>query len=292
MKTINIFNQKQIRLFLNGNRTVNTIILIISILFAHYVGFLSQVPLQILAASGSNLVFGITTTFLFYIAFSAILARILVLAIYPLLLPFFIADIHLRHTFKLQNLSQKKKFVQNYNNILKNENLALIVLQLILFLTILPSIYLDPIPSWKTILPLVTIFLLIVISGLFRAKFLLLFSIKKYINRIKKYSYEKINALSATLLTIAMALVILSFIMGKMRIEMLINSQPQQITNQYYRGYANFLASSDSSTLLFEKKNGKMRYIYVTDNYALAVESEPKSFPLLGLQTVASNKTN
>ena len=292
MPDMDAFKGKLKNLYPNKGRVVGAVISVVSISLAHYAGFLSKVPLQIVAASGANLILGVTATFIFYISFSAILARVIVWFFLPFLLLLFVATGRAEHGFKLKGMSKKKKFVKNYNGMIENENLIVLLAQLGMFALIMPGLYLDPKFSWSSATLFVVVLFLVVLSGLFRAKFLLLFNIDSYMKRLKKRSDEKINAVSAALFTAITALVVSSYAMGLMRVNMLTMSEPQQITNRYFIGYANLLASSGSSALVYEKADGKARYMYLTADYALAVESEPKSFPLLGSESRSPNKAN
>lgn len=279
---MNTFNKKISSLYSNKGRIISTILAIVSISLAHYAGFLSELPLQIVAASGSDLMLGVTTTFIFYISFSAILARIIIWFFLPFVLFIIAVTGRAEHGLKLKRMSKKKKFVKNYKNMLKNENSLVVLAQFIIFILIMQGLYLNLEFTWMyASLFIVTLFL-VILSGLFRANFLLLFNIKQYLNRLNNRPNEKVNAVSAALFTAVTTLVVTSFAMGLMRVNTLTKSKQQQITNHYFNGYASLIANSGSSTLLFEKADGKSRYIFLTANYALAVESKPKSFPLLG----------
>ena len=131
-----------------------------------------------------------------------------------------------------------------------------------------------------SVLSLATV--LIVLSLLFRSKFLLVLSAKKLSKRLKSRPSEKVNMASETLFTIVSASVVAAFVLGAMRINMLINSSPQQITTPYFKGYGNLLASSGSSVFILERSEDQERYMYLTPDYALSIESETGTFPLLG----------
>lgn len=280
MQRIDVISKKPISLFFKG-RIVGIIVSVVSISLAHYAGFLSIIPLQIVAASGSDLAFGVTATFLFYISLSAIMARVIVGIFLPLVLPAIVIAGRIEHGIRLKSLSKKKKFVKSYNVLLESENLFVVASQLVIFTFILFGLYLEPKPTWSSVTLIIVVLILVILSGLFRAKFLLVFDINKYISMINKRPVEKVNAVSALFFTVVAAMVVFSYVIGLMRINTLISSQPQQITNRYFKGYANLLASSGSSALLYQKQNGNERYMYLTADYALAVESKPKSFPLL-----------
>lgn len=121
----------------------------------------------------------------------------------------------------------------------------------------------------------------VIISGLFRAKYFLLLDWARFVKRVKRNTLAQVNVASAALVIIISALVVAAFFMRAMRMNLLRKVQPQQITNKYFAGYANLLASSGSSTLLFEQADGKFRYIYAASEYTLAVESREMTFPVL-----------
>jgi len=279
---MSISNHKLTSLFPINTRTTGAIVSIASISLAHYAGFLSAVPLQIVAASGPDLALGVTATFLFYTSFSAILARIVAPFLITYILVMLVFIERAEHGTKLETLSKKKKFVRSYSSLIDNETYLATALQIGLFIIIMSATYLEPSPSWTSATLLTIASILLALPGLLKTRFLLLLNIKKYLNRIYKRPHERARAISAGLLTTITALVVSSYTMGLMRINMLTNSEPQQITNRYFKGHANLLATSGSSALVYEKINNQERYMYLTADYALAVESEPNSFSILG----------
>lgn len=60
---------------------------LVSLSLAHYAGFLFQVPSQIVAVAGLPLAKGVTSTFLFYVFFCAVIARVATSIFQLLLLP-------------------------------------------------------------------------------------------------------------------------------------------------------------------------------------------------------------
>jgi len=261
-----------------------------SISLAHYAGFLSKVPLQIVAASGSDLIIGVTGTFIFYISFCAIMSRVMVGILLPFLLTILLFAGRVEQGFRLKSISKKKKFIKHYNYMVANENIFVTLVQLVVFLPLMLKLYVDTEYSVPFIVLAITAILFVVLSGLFRTKFLLQCSWNKFTNRMKCRPVEKDHVTSAVIFTAISSLVILSYVMGLMRMDLLKSATPQQITNPYYQGYANLLASSGSFVLIYQHVNGEARYMYLASGYALAVESKPMSFPLLGSESPAPNK--
>lgn len=262
-------------------RLFNTFFALAAISFAHYAGFIMELPLQIMAASGGALVTGVTATFVFYVALCAVVSRVGIGMVQPFLLLFLVGAGRAEQGYRLASWKKKRKFVRSYNNLMDNEGYYWLGAQVLFFVTLMPALYLKFTLTWKSGLGLLIVLLFISLAVLFRARFLLSLSWTFFMRRFKKRTASKTNVASALFVTIASALVVASFIMGSMRMAFLKSAQPQQITNEYFTGYANLIASSGSSTLLYEHADGKARYIYATPSYALAVESAPKSFALL-----------
>lgn len=265
-------------------RISNGILAAVSIALAHYAGFVFNLPLQILAASGRSLAPGVTATFLFYVGLCAVVARVGIGILQPILLLQLLTTDRVEHGIELSNIRKKRKYVRSYHQLLKNEGSVWLVCQAILFTTLILWLYIDFTLTWTSGLSVLTALLLIVITGLFRSKFLLMPRWVVFKKRLKNSSSSQANVASAAFVTITSALVVTSFLMGHMRMELLVKSAPQQITNDYFSGYAKLIANSGSSTLLLEENDGNYRYIYVTSEYALTVESKPKSFPALEKQ--------
>ena len=266
---------------LHKGRILNFVFAIASISLAHYAGFISELPLQIVAAAGGTMASGVTATFLFYVALCAVLARVTVGILQLFLLPQLFFTDRAGHGFKLQGIGNIRKYVRSYNRLLHNEGYIWLSLQVIIFLICLLGLYIDFNLSWKSVLVISLALLVITLSGAFRTRFLLFLHWKPFIKRIRQRNSFRLNVASAAFVTIASALVITSFFIGQMRMTLLKTENSQQIINPYFVGYAKLLASSGSSTLLFEEDKGNERYIYTTREYALASESIIKSFPML-----------
>jgi len=240
-----------------------------------------QLPLQIIAAAGGTMAPGVTATFLFYVTLCAVLARVTIGLLQLFILPFLLLTDRVEHGFKLQILGKKRKYIRTYNNLLHNESYIWFGLQVLIFAISLLGLYID---FKLTLLSGGAIFVVLFFTGLsgaFRSRFLLILSFSRFIKRIKHRNSFRLNAASAAFMTFASALVVTSFITGSMRMAMLKEEKPQQVTNQYFAGYAKLLESSGTSTLLFEEDKDRARYIYTTAEYALTIESKPNAFPML-----------
>lgn len=262
-------------------RILTSLLAIASVSLAHYAGFVIGLPLQIVAAAGGAMAPGVTTTFLFYVALCVVLARVAVGVLQIFLLPQVLFTDRAEHGYKLQGIRKKRKYIRSYNRLQRNEGYIWFGLQALIFIACLLGLYIDFKFTWQSGVAVLLALFFIALSGAFRARFLLILNWTLFIKRIKHRNSFRLNAASAVFVTIASALVITSFFIGSMRMSMLKKANPQQITNQYFAGYAKLLASSGSSTLLFEEDENRARYIYATSEYALAIESKPKEFPML-----------
>jgi len=255
---------------------------LISISLAHYAGFLSNAPIPVVTAAGGDLIIGVTGTFIFYISFCAVISMVIVNFALPPISVFGVFASRAMHGLKFKNISGKKKFIKEYNSAMEKERPFCTVAQALFLLILIPGLYLDFEFSMLSASVLALAIVLIVLSWLFRAKFLLVLNVKNFVKRVKSRPSEKINMASATLFTVVSVSVLAAFVLGAMRIDMLMNSPSQQITTPYFKGYANLLASSGSSVLILEKHEGQARFMYLTPDYALSIESEAGAFPLLG----------
>lgn len=259
-------------------RALTSFFAIASMSLAHYAGFVMELPLQIISAAGSTLVPGVTTTFLFYVALCAVLARVTIGFLQvPMLAQFILFD-RIEHGKTLHNTKKKRKYVRSYNKLLRNEGYIWLGLQATSFVILLCILYIDLSITWKPAIGIFIAISLVALSGAFRSKLLLILSWEIFIKRVKNRSAFRLNVGSASFITLASALVVTSFALGAMRMTNLKNATPQQISNHYYSGYANLLASSGNTTLAYEKKDGNVRYIFTTPDYAVGVESKQKSF--------------
>ena len=274
-------------IYYTKEKTITFLLSLISITFAHYAGFLSSIPLPIVAAAGADLALGVTATFTFYISLCAILSKIISYIIMTLVSPVVIALYRAECGFKLLKFNQKRKYIENYKRYLKNENWISIVLQLIVFIIAIKAIYFEFEFTIKSISISIIGFIFIIISGLLKANFFLSSNLKSYKKRIRIREKEKINAIHSFLLTSILTLLLISYISGVMREEMLANAAQQQITNKYFCGYASLIASSGDSVLILEKEGKLKRYMYLTKDYGMA--TGPKSFQLLGNKDAISN---
>ncbi|WP_417447815.1 hypothetical protein [Idiomarina abyssalis] len=279
---MNVINSSVKNLGLLKGRIISIVMSLISISLAHYAGFLSHAPNPIVAAAGRDLIIGVTGTFIFYISFCSVISMVIVNSVLPYSSVFGVFASRAVSGLKLKSMSRKKRFVKEYNSTMKKERPLSSAAQALFILILMSGLYIDFEFSLlsASVLSLATV--LIVLSLLFRSKFLLVLSAKKLSKRLKSRPSEKVNMASETLFTIVSASVVAAFVLGAMRINMLINSSPQQITTPYFKGYGNLLASSGSSVFILERSEDQERYMYLTPDYALSIESETGTFPLLG----------
>ena len=249
-----------------------------SISLSHYVGFIVDLPTGIVAASGGSLVAGVTSIFIFYLTFSVIFAKVFTAILQPFLFPLYILISRLLLGLKLTGLRKRKKFVRDYNGFVNTESYTLLTMQVVLATIIMGILYLEPPTNKKSAIVVLSALLILLTVFLFRARFFLLCNPRLFFNRIRKREKDKSIAITGVIVTLITFSIVASFFIGSMRMTLLKKNKPQQITNSYFRGYANLLASSGLSALIYEKRNNEYRYMYITNDYALAVESNPNIF--------------
>lgn len=265
----------------NKNRIINSFFALTSIALAHYAGFLMVIPVQIVAAAGGAMAPGVTATFIFYVAFCAVVARAAVGIIQLIIIPFFLLHDRIIHGFKLQGINKKRRYVRSYYSLLRNEGYLWLGLQASIFLVALFGLYVDFTFTWKSGTFVILAIAGVLLSGAFRAKYLLILKWKVFLERFRGRDSFRLNAASAAFVTITSALVVASLCLGVMRMSLLKKAAPQQVSNEYFTGYAKLLASSGSSTLLYEEVKDDGRYIYAASDYAIAIESKKNSFPVI-----------
>lgn len=262
-------------------KVLTSILTLTSICFAHYAGFILYLPTQIVAAASSSLATGITLTFLSYVMICAVFARVIVGFFQTFLPPITLLITRFENGVNLKAMKRKIKYVESYDGVLKMDSIVWLFFQMMTFIFLLLVLYVDVNYSNRGLGLFLLVSLFMILSWALRSKLLLVGNINGFIRRIKRRQKFKANAISASLLTFATTLILVSFLMGKMRVNMLKEASPQQITNSYFIGYANLLASSGTASLLLERDGDYRRYIYATSEFVLTVESEPKHFPKL-----------
>jgi|GEM_PF-838347 len=249
---------------------------ILSLSLAHYAGFLMKVPLQIVAVAGLPLAKGVTATFLFYVLFCAVFARVLTSMFQLVALPFLTAtdrlELGLRR--KMTWLHQRR-FVRSHKETIKWEGYIWVILQAAIFLLVMLAIYVKFTMTWFSGVGLFTSIIFVVLSGLVRAGFFLQPSPSIFIKKIKRRPAYSGRAASATFVTATAALIVTAFFMGSMRASLLRNDEPHMIVTREFTGNANIIASTEGALLLFQKQGDEFRYIYSTPEFTASMETKP-----------------
>lgn len=255
---------------------------IVSLSLAHYAGFLMKVPLQIVAVAGMPLAKGVTATFLFYVFFCAVFARVLTSILQLAFLPFLAATDRLERGFRRRmDWRHQRHFVRSHSRIIKWEGYIWIFIQAVTFLLLMLAIYVKFTITWISGVGLFISITLIVLSGLVRSGFFLQPKPSTFIRKIKSRPKVSGRATSAVFVTATAALVIVAFFMGSMRASLLRDQEPQIIVTKEFTDMATVIASSDGSLLLFQKQGVEFRYIYSAPEFTASIETK-SVFPPLG----------
>ncbi len=253
----------------------------LSLSLAHYAGFLMKVPLQIVAVAGLPLVTGVTATFLFYVFFCAVFARVLASIFQLFALPLLAAADRLEcGLLRKMNWSHQRRFVKSHTATIKWEGYIWIILQASLFLLVMLAIYVKFTMTWLSGVGLFTSIIFVVLSGLVRAGFFLQPSPIIFIKKIKRRSARSGRAASAAFVTATAALIVTAFFMGSMRASLLRNDEPHMIITKEFIGNANVIASTEGTLLLFQKQGDEFRYIYSTPEFTASMETKPVFSPV------------
>lgn len=258
------------------------VLAIVSLSLAHYAGFLMKVPLQIVAVAGMPLVKGVTATFLFYVFFCTISARVMASALQLFVLPVLAVIDRLERGFRRKmDWSHQRRFVRSHSQTIKWEGYIWIVIQALFFLLLMLGIYVDFTITWITGVWLFISIVLVFLSGLVRSGFFLQPKPSTFIRKIKKRPARSGRAASAVFVTTTAALIIIAFFMGGMRASLLRDQKPQMIVTKEFTGMATVIASSEGALLLFQKQGDELRYIYSAPEFTASMETKPV-FPPIG----------
>ncbi|MYN09202.1 hypothetical protein [Pseudoduganella aquatica] len=263
---------------------IGGILAIISLSLAHYAGFLMKVPLQIVAVAGMPLVRGVTATFLFYVFFCAVFARVLASILQLAVLPFIAVTDRIDPAFhRKMDWPHQRRFVRSHSRTIKWEGLIWIGIQSLMFLLMMLSIYVEFAGTWTSVAGLFASIVLVILTGLLRAGFFLQPKPKTFINKIKARRVRAGRASSAAFVTATAALIIIAFFMGVMRAHLLRDQQEHPIVTKEFSGKAAVIASADGALLLLQKQGAEMRYIYSTAEFTASIETK-SVFPPLGMR--------
>jgi hypothetical protein len=254
---------------------------IISLSLAHYAGFLMNVPLQIVAVAGMPLAKGVTATFLFYVFFCAVFARVLTSMLQLVVLPFLALTDRLERGFRRKmDWKHQRRFVRSHTQTIKWEGHIWIAIQAVLFLLLMLGIYVKFTITWISGVGLFASIILVLLSGLVRSGFFLQPSPSAFSRKIRKRPARSGQAASAAFVTITAALIIVAFFMGGMRASLLRDQEPQATKTNDFNGTAAVIASSEGALLLFQKLGDARRYIYFTPEFTTSIETKPVFSPI------------
>lgn len=260
---------------------IGGILAIVSLSLAHYAGFLMLVPLQIVAVAGMPLAKGVTSTFLFYVFFCAVFARVLTSILQLVILPSLAASDRLERGFRRKmDWSHQRRFVRTHTQTIRWEGMAWVAMQGLLFFLLMLGIYIDFTITWISGALLFISIILVVLSGLVRSGFFLQPRPRIFIRKIKMRRARSGRATSAAFVTTTTALVIVAFFMGSMRASLLREQVPHMVLTKEFTGMATIIASSGAQILLFQKQGKEQRYIYTAPEFTASMETKPIFSPL------------
>lgn len=258
------------------------VLALISLSLAHYAGFLTNVPLQIVAVAGMPLAKGVTATFLFYVFFCAVFARVLTSMLQLVVLPFLALTDRLERGFRRKmDWKHQRRFVRSHTQTIKWEGHIWIGIQAVFFLLLMLGVYVKFTITWISGFGLFASIVLVLLSGLVRSGFFLQPSPSVFSRKIRKRTARSGRAASAAFVTITAALIIVAFFLGSMRASLLRDQEPQATKTNDFTGMATVVASSEGALLLFQKLGDERRYIYFTPEFATSKETKPV-FPPIG----------
>jgi len=248
---------------------------IASLSLAHYAGFLIKVPLQIVAVAGVPLAKGVTATFLFYVFFCAIFARVLTSILQLFVLPWLAVADRMASGFHIRlNWSRRRRFVRTHTQTIKWEGSFWLATQAFLFLLLMLTIYVRLTMTEKSVAALSIAVVLVLLCGLFRAGFFLQLKPGVFIRKIKTRRTRSGLAVSAGIATAAAALVVMAFFMGSMRAQLLRDQESHIVVTKDFTGTATVIGSSEGALLLYQKNGSEFRYIYSAPDFSAAFESK------------------
>lgn len=265
------------------NSVLGGILALLSLSMAHYVGFSIHVPLQIVTVAGLPLIKNVTATFLFYVFFTAVIARISTSILLLFILPAIAASDRLGEGFKRKmSWPHQRRFVRSHTRIIKWEGYLGVGFQVVLFLALMFGLYTDSSITWTSGLGVAGILTLVILSGLVRAGFFLQPKSSIFVSKIKRSKERASLAASAALVTGVTILLIASFVLGVMRMTLLLKQTPQMTITKEFTGKATVIASADGALLLFQRHDTATRYIYSSQEFTTSFEANNSVFPPIG----------
>lgn len=252
------------------------ILAIASLSLAHYAGFLMKVPLQIVAVAGMPLAKGVTATFLFYLFFCAVFARVMVSMLQLFLLPFFFFFYRFESGIRRKmNWTHQRRFVRSHSRTIKWEGYIWLLIQALFFLLLMLGIYVKFAITLANGIALFASLLFIIFSGLVRSGFFLQPKFHTFIRKIRSRPARSGRSVSGAFVTATGALIIVSFLLGGMRANLLREEEPHFVMAKEFSGKATVIASSEDELLLFQKEGSELRYIYFAKEFTTTLETKP-----------------
>jgi hypothetical protein len=248
---------------------------------AHYAGFLFEVPLQIVAVAGMPLASGVTATFLFYVFFCAVIARVLTAIFQLVALPLLALVDRVGAKFRRKmDWSHQRRFVRTHTETIKWEGYVWGALQIVLFLLTMLGLYVKFAFTAVSAAGLVGSIIVTLLSVLVRCGFFLQPKPRVFVRKIKTRRVRYARAASSAFVTVTAALTIAAFFMGSMRASLLRDQAPHMLVSKDFTGLATIIASSEGALLLFQKQEKELRYIYSAPNFTTSMETKPVFAPI------------
>ncbi len=256
---------------------------IVSLSLAHYAGFLMNVPLQIVSVAGLSFAKNVTATFLFYLFFSAVIARVLSSVLQLVVLPF-VAINDLPRLGRPIEWSQQRRFVRSHTQTIKWEGAVWVVVQGFVFFFMMLALYLKFATTWVSVTMLLISVAAIIASGLMRSGFFLQPKPKSFIRKTTTRPARSGRAISAAFVTTTAAMIVVAFFMGGMRASLLRDQVSQRVVSKEFEGKATVIASAEGALLLYQKEGTEFRYVYSSPEFTTSIESKDV-FPPIGSKT-------
>lgn len=257
------------------------VLAIVSLSLAHYAGFLIEVPLQIVAVAGVPLASGVTATFLFYIFFCAVFARVITAIFQLVALPLLALADRLGPGFRRKmEWPHQRRFVRTHTETIKWEGYVWVAIQALLFLLMMLALYVKFSFTAVSAVGLVASVTFILLSVLVRCGFFLQPKPRTFVRKIKTRHARYGRAASGAFVTATAALTLAAFFMGSMRASLLRDQAPQMLVSKEFTGLATIIASSEGALLLFQKQEKELRYIYSAPEFTASMESKPVFAPI------------
>lgn len=252
-----------------------------SMSMAHYIGFVLELPKELIAAAGHSLILDVTGPFILYLLLSIGFSRVLTGFLYFLAPLALVIGDRLQAGGKKLTWPEGRKFIRSHNGSMFAEPYALSLIQLIFAIALLFTLYIGFRLSLNTGIALFAYAFIVFLAILLRAGIFNRLRIFHSLRLLPKRRIYREKFLLAFFVAAASALVILSFSVGYERMRLLMSTPDRQIATRHYSGYAKFLAGSDGMLLIVENSTNGRRFILFKPNYAMGIEDKKAAFPPL-----------